>query len=267
MNWNLISIFPDMLAGALQFGVVGQAAKKNKVGFQFLSPRQFTSDFHKTVDDRPYGGGDGMVMLYEPLKKSMQSLGEAAGHRVLLSAQGHRWGDHKARIWAGKIQSGEYKNITLVCGRYGGVDQRFINEFIDEEISIGDYILSGGELGALVLIDSVVRLLPEVLGNIESTENESFADGLLEAPLFTRPQNLEQPVPQVFLSGDHAKIKQLRRLLAILTTLEKRPDLITEAHHAELMQSANLLAELSPAELKSCGLGRIIGNVSPEAQP
>lgn len=250
MQINVLSIFPEMIDQALQFGVVGQARKKNKLALNLVTPRTFTSDFHKTVDDRPFGGGDGMVLLYEPLKQAMQSLGAGAGHRVLLSAHGKTWNDRKARAFAA-----DYQNITLVCGRYGGVDQRFTNEFIDEEISIGDFILSGGELGALVLIDSVVRLLPNVLGNADSIKEESFADGLLEAPLFTRPQMVGQAqVPRILLEGDHQKIAQVRRLLAILTTLEKRPDLVTEAHHQELQDKMSLLRELSLEDLKVCGL-------------
>lgn len=163
MRFNVITLFPDLIKEALRHGVVGQAIARKDIELELITPRAFTSDVHHTVDDRPYGGGDGMVMLYAPLVQALASLGKSAGHKVLLSAQGKKWSDSQARAWA------QFKKpITLVCGRYGGVDQRFINEHIDEEISIGDYILSGGELGAAVLIDSVARFLPGVLGNKDS---------------------------------------------------------------------------------------------------
>lgn len=251
MRFNVITLFPDMVQAALKAGVVGQAIQRGDIEICVVNPRTFTADLHHTVDDRPFGGGDGMILLYSPLRQALQTLAEGAGHRVFLSAHGAKWDDKKAREWAGR-----QRNITLVCGRYGGVDQRFINECIDEEISIGDYILSGGELGALVLIDSVVRLLPNVLGNTASCENESFADGLLEAPLFTRPRVLgdQLAVPRVFLNGDHAKIKVARRLLSLLVTLEKRPDLINEAHRFELKAVARHINEFSIEELAMCGL-------------
>lgn len=295
IHFNVITLFPNMIDSALKEGVVGQAVQSGLATVQTVNPRQFTKDVHHTVDDRPFGGGDGMVLLYEPLKKSMDSLGKKRGRVVMLSAHGQRWNDRRAREWAAlAIKPDEFTSTresasaresaatresvvaresgraittlrepdrplttyTLVCGRYGGVDQRFINEFVDEEISIGDYILSGGELGALVLIDSVVRLLPHVLGHADSAQKESFAeDGLLEAPLFTRPQNIgEQSVPRVFLSGDHAKIAQARRLLSLLVTLEKRPDLISDFHRAEIKNSARLVREFSLEELAACGL-------------
>jgi tRNA (guanine37-N1)-methyltransferase len=251
MQFNVITLFPELIRDALKVGVVGQAVTRGEILVNTVNPRAFTQDLHQTVDDRPFGGGDGMVMQFSPLQKAISSLGESAGHRVLLSAHGERWSDRKARAWAEKKQP-----LTLVCGRYGGVDQRFINENIDEEISIGDYILSGGELAALVIVDSVSRLLPQVLGNAVSAEAESFAeDGLLEAPLFTRPQAIgDLKVPAIFMSGDHAKIQAARRLLSLLTTLEKRPDLFTEAHHLELEKSSRLLGLFTAEELRACGL-------------
>lgn len=250
MKFNVVTIFPEMISAALKQGVVGQAITRGEVGLELITPRQFTHDFHQTVDDRPYGGGDGMVMLVEPLEKALASLGANAGRRVLLSAHGEKWSDKKARSWA---EARGY--VTLICGRYGGVDQRFINQYVDEEISLGDFILSGGELGALVLIDSVVRLLPNVLGNAESKEQESFSDGLLEAPLFTRPQTSgEQSVPRFFLGGDHKKIMVLKKALALAVTLVKRPDLISEIHKNEWQLAKKVLSELTLAELKSCGL-------------
>lgn len=256
MQFNVITLFPEIITQALSHGVVGQAYASKKIVFKTVNPRAFTNDKHHTVDDRPFGGGDGMVMLYEPLKLAVESLTNTVGHCVLLSAHGERWSDLKARAWVATK-----KNVTLVCGRYGGVDQRFINEFVDEEISIGDYILSGGEFAALAVIDSVTRLWPEVLGNPESIENESFANGLLESPLFTRPQSRQSqsesaipPVPRVLLCGDHKRIQAARRMLSLLVTLQKRPDLFTSAHQLEIKKSYNLLKEFSYEELEVCGL-------------
>jgi tRNA (guanine37-N1)-methyltransferase len=250
MQFNVITLFPQMIEAALTHGVVGQAVARQEILVKTINPRQFPNDIHHTVDDRPYGGGDGMVMLGEPLRQSLELISEP-GHRVYLSAQGEKWSDQKARAW-----STQHQNITLICGRYGGIDQRFINSFVDEEISVGDYVLSGGELAALVVIDSIARFQPQVLGNALSAHNESFADGLLEAPLFTRPQEqYAASVPAVFLSGDHAKIARVRQALSLLVTLEKRPDLITEMHKIELSKAADLLKGFTTQDLKTCGLG------------
>ena len=175
MRFNVITLFPNLIESVLDAngGVVGQAVSRGDVTIHTVNPRAFTSDLHKTVDDRPFGGGDGMVMLYEPLACALRSLGGDVGHCVYLTPHGKKWSDQKARNWA-KTK----KIVTLVCGRYAGVDQRFINDFIDEEISIGDFILSGGELGALVLIDSTSRFLANVLGNSQSAEAESFLPDL-----------------------------------------------------------------------------------------
>ncbi len=313
MRFNVITLFPQMIEDALKHGVIGQALSSQKISLQTVNPRTFTSDRHHTVDDRPFGGGDGMVMLYEPLKQAMLAVDQllsavsgsvsgtvtgsvtegvprAGSRRVLLSAHGEKWSDGKAREWAAGFQSqreagkktGErsYSAITLVCGRYGGIDQRFINEFIDEEISVGDYILSGGELAALTIIDSVTRLLPEVLGNADSPQFESFAqEGLLEAPQFTRPQVGPIPlgpdmnqgsadvavgenvageslpaVPRVLVSGDHKRIAQARRVLSLLITAQNRPDLLTQFHRDEILRSSVVLKEFSYEELKVCGL-------------
>jgi tRNA (guanine37-N1)-methyltransferase len=252
MQFNVITIFPQMIEQSLQHGVVGQAVSRDEIKIKTVNPRQFTTDTHQTVDDRPYGGGDGMVMLAEPLRQSLEYIGPSeTGHRVYLSAQGEKWSDEKARSWA-QTRS----HVTLICGRYGGIDQRFINAYVDEEISVGDYVLSGGELAALIVIDSVARFQPNVLGNSESSKNESFANGLLESPLFTRPNELfAEKVPAVFLSGDHSRIDSARRALSLLITLEKRPDLITEIHKIELSKARDLLKGFTVQELKTCGLG------------
>lgn len=254
MRFNVITLFPELIEGALKFGVVGQAVQRGSIEIQTINPRKYTEDIHHTVDDRPFGGGDGMVLLCAPLTEAIADLGKNAGRRILLSAHGKKWSDSNARDCAKLDQ-----NITLICGRYGGVDQRFINQNVDEEISIGDYILSGGELGALVLIDSISRFLPSVLGNEKSFAEESFGnDGLLEAPLFTRPRQIEggASVPAIFLSGDHAKIAAARRLLSILVTIEKRPDLVRAAHFLELKKLTRSIKEISIEDYLACGISK-----------
>lgn len=252
MQFNVITLFPNMIQQALQEGVIGQAVSDRRVGVMTVNPRDFTSDVHKTVDDRPFGGGDGMVMLLEPLMSALDSIKDRRGKVVYLSPQGRRWSDATAREWAAKDE-----NVTLICGRYAGVDQRFVNHCVDEEISIGDYVLSGGELGALVVMDTVARFMPGVLGNPESAGRDSFAQGLLEAPMYTRPrEHALGAVPATLLSGHHAKIKSYREALAVAVTAMKRPDLLEKiAMPASPVRSAaNELLTLKPEELKSLGL-------------
>ena len=252
LRFNFVSIFPQLLQQALNHGVVGQAVKNKLVSFQCVNPRQFTTDFHKTVDDRPYGGGDGMVMLAQPLGKAIESFGAQVGRRILLSAQGETWSDKKAREWARSREP-----LTLICGRYSGVDQRFINNYVDEEISIGDYVLSGGEFAALVIVDTVTRFVPGVLGNRVSVDEESYANGLLEAPLFTRPNDsFNQRVPEVLLNGDHKRISDFREALSIFVTWKKRPDLALELDEKSFQRAEHVAMRMSDSELESCGLTR-----------
>ncbi|MEQ1664582.1 MAG: tRNA (guanosine(37)-N1)-methyltransferase TrmD [Bdellovibrionales bacterium] len=251
MQFNIVTLFPEFIADSCKYGLVGQAIQSGIVKLKSVNPRNFTQDVHHTVDGRPFGGGDGMIMSCEPLEKSLEQLGRDTGYKVLLSAQGAKWTDQKARQWAEEIKT----PITLICGRYGGVDQRFINTSVDEEVSIGDYILSGGELGALVIVDSVSRLLPEVLGNPKSIEFESFADGLLEAPQFTRPQDYQGvKVPKIFLSGDHSKIEAAKKALSLWVTLEKRPDLITAEMQPQIALTMCIWNTFSEEELRICGI-------------
>lgn len=255
MKFSVITLFPQMIEEALQHGVVGQALKKNLFSLEAINPRQFTSDVHRTVDDRPFGGGDGMVMLYEPLKKSLESINER-GTVIYLSPQGPRLTDAKVR------EISKLPAVTLLCGRYGGVDQRFLNEFVDEEISIGDYVLSGGEIGALALIDSVARFIPGVLGDESSALKDSVSCGYLEAPLFTRPREFVdekqvlQKVPDVLLSGNHALIEEWRGLVGLLLTLKKRPDLLQgNLFYKEKCKSLNAFwKKLSSEDKKILGL-------------
>ncbi|MGE0632720.1 MAG: tRNA (guanosine(37)-N1)-methyltransferase TrmD [Pseudobdellovibrionaceae bacterium] len=222
IHFNVISIFPEFVSHGINQGVVGQALKKGIISLTTVTPREYTSDFHKTVDDRPFGGGDGMIMLYEPLNLALKNLAEnKRGKVIYLSPQGKKLDQAKV------VEFSKEQNLTLVCGRYGGVDQRFINEWVDEEVSIGDYVISGGELGALVLIDAVSRQVPGVLGHSESSIKDSFSDSTLEHPQFTRPRVLsDQSVPEILLSGDHKKIDQWKKKVSLLVTLQKRPDLV-----------------------------------------
>lgn len=226
MKFNLVSIFPKIIEAHFQEGLIAQAIKKSLIELRFYNPREQTQDLHKTVDDRPFGGGDGMTMLIEPLSKTVQKIKKEnpASYFVFMSPQGKTLNQAKVLDLAQK------KNLTIICGRYAGVDQRFINAYVDEEISIGDYVLSGGEIAACVLIDSMGRQLPGVLGDKASCEIDSFSEkikGLLEAPQFTRPQSFHSAkVPDILLSGHHANIQKWREKVSVLVTLQKRKDLL-----------------------------------------
>lgn len=251
MQINIISIFPQMFESWSRYGLIGQAIQKSLIRLDFVNPRDFTSDKHKSVDDRPFGGGDGMVMLYEPLAKAIVALKEKQllGRLIYMSPQGRQL----TSTWAKDCVS-EGGPITLLAGRYGGIDQRIIEDFVDEELSVGDYILSGGELPAMTVVDVLGRYLPGVLGNEISSLEESFENGLLEAPLFTRPAELEHAVvPEVLRQGHHEKINELRRSLSLVLSFIKRPDLVTE-RLLEVRKSAENLQTLTSAELAACGL-------------
>ena len=254
MNFNIITLFPEMFDVTLELGVTGRAVVQGKAHVQLINPRHFTEDVHQTVDDRPYGGGDGMLMMMSPLAQALKSLQQKGGlgHVVYLSPQGQRWSDAKARDWGS-----QKKTVTLICGRYAGVDQRLVSQYVDEEISLGDFVLSGGELAAQVIVDSTLRFVPGVLGNEESPQAESFARGLLEGPSFTRPQKFEElPVPEVLLSGDHAKIEEFRLMMALAFTCLRRPDLLNNKMKGQLLKARDYLKKMSDLELKSCGLTR-----------
>lgn len=217
---DVITLFPEMIENATSFGVLGQALKENLLRVSSHTPREFTSDRHRTVDDRPFGGGDGMIMLAEPLDKSILKLKHNNSKVLYMSPQGETLSDAKARALS------KEEHLIVICGRYGGIDQRVINAYVDEEISIGDYVLSGGELGALVLIDAVSRFVPGVLGHQDSADKDSFSEGLLEHSNFTRPREyLGEEVPEALLSGNHKLIADWKEQVAALVTLVKRPDL------------------------------------------
>ena len=227
MKIEVVTLFPRMIAATLEFGVVGRAIGRGLLSVSTEDPRAHTSDVHRTIDDRPYGGGPGMVMKPEPLMAAIRTACArlpAGSPRVYLSAQGEPFGQAQAQELAG------LPGMLLIAGRYEGVDERVIALGADRELSVGDYVLSGGELPALTVIDAVARLLPGVLGDERSSVEESFAQGLLDWPHYTRPEMFEgQAVPAVLLSGDHADIRRWRLEQALARTAERRPDLLRTA--------------------------------------
>ncbi|MEI6378615.1 MAG: tRNA (guanosine(37)-N1)-methyltransferase TrmD [Candidatus Falkowbacteria bacterium] len=208
---KIITIFPEIFSSYFNEAIIKKAQGVGAVKLEYYDLRQWTTDVHRSVDDTPYGGGAGMVMKMEPLYKALKQVAGKKAHKVLLSARGRRWTQQVAVEYSQK-----YKELVLVCGRYEGVDERIL-ELVDEEISIGDYVLTGGELGAMVMVDSIARLLPGVLGNAESLANESHNEpGVLEYPQYTRPEvfkagRRQLAVPPVLLSGNHAEIDKWRR--------------------------------------------------------
>ncbi len=220
MRINVLTIFPEYLREPLSLSIPGRAAEAGLAEYRIVDLRDYTHDRHRTVDDEPFGGGAGMVMKPEPFFEALDAL-EPAGPVILLSARGRKF-DH-----ATAVRYALEKELTLLCGRYKGVDERVARELADEEISIGDYVLSGGEPAALVVIDAVVRLLPGALGDHESASSDSFYEELLSPPQYTRPaeyRGLE--VPEVLRSGDHAAIEAWRRAQAEEATRRRRPDLL-----------------------------------------
>ncbi|MAC33123.1 MAG: tRNA (guanosine(37)-N1)-methyltransferase TrmD [Haliea sp.] len=224
MHIGVVSLFPEMFAALSDSGVTGRAVQQGQVKLAFSNPRVFTHDRHRTVDDRPFGGGPGMVMKPEPLHQAIAEARQEAGEGarvVYLSPQGRRL--THARV----LELAALPALVLVAGRYEGIDERVIQADVDEEVSIGDYVLSGGELAAMVLMDAVIRQLPGVLGHAQSAQEDSFADGLLDCPHYTRPEEWAGcVVPEVLLSGDHARIRRWRLKQALGRTLERRPDLL-----------------------------------------
>ena len=224
---GVVSLFPEMFRAISENGVTGRAVKNNLLSIECWNPRDFTLDKHRTVDDRPYGGGPGMLMMVQPLRDAILAAKQAAlaaGHEakvIYLSPQGQRL----AHSGAQSLSSCEA--LILVAGRYEGVDERVIESLVDEEWSVGDYVLSGGELPAMVLIDAVVRFVPGVLGHVLSAEQDSFSQGLLDCPHYTRPEVLDgKQVPSVLLSGDHEKIRLWRLKQSLARTKHRRPDLL-----------------------------------------
>jgi tRNA (guanine37-N1)-methyltransferase len=249
VNFTVLTLFPDLIDAWKGTGLVGSAIKKNLLRVDTLNPRNFTSDNHKSVDDSAFGGSDGMVMMFEPMAKAIESVESA--HVVFLTPQGAQWNQSRALRW-----QQQNKNVLLVCGRYAGFDQRLIETYADEEISVGDYILNGGEVASLAVMESVSRLIPGVLGNDKSSVNESFSDGLLEAPAFTRPREIAgMPVPAPLLSGNHAEIARFEHDISLLRTKLLRPDLFEKTNlKNEWRASFSRIRKLSRAELNSLGI-------------
>jgi len=220
MYIDVLTIFPDMVDLVTGWSIIKRAVEERQVSIQAINIRDFATDRHRTTDDAPYGGGPGMVMKPEPVVKAIDfAKGYRDGSVILLSPQGQRFTQDKAR------ELSKEDHLILLCGRYEGIDER-IRYFVDEEISIGDYVLTGGELPAFIIIESVVRLIPGVLGNEKSVGEESFTDDLLEYPQYTRPQVFKNlPVPEVLLSGHHEKIRQWRKEMSLQRTRKRNPEL------------------------------------------
>ncbi len=221
---GIISLFPEMFKAITEFGVTGRAVKQNLLQVRCYNPRDFTRDKHKTVDDRPYGGGPGMLMMVQPLRDAIRMAKTEAGEGVkviYLSPQGRKLNQ------AGVKELSLNQKLILVCGRYEGIDERLIETEIDEEWSIGDYVLTGGEIPAMALIDAVARFIPGVLGKQASAEEDSFAEGLLDCPHYTRPEVLDGlTVPSVLMSGNHKEIRQWRLKKSLERTWLRRPELL-----------------------------------------
>jgi tRNA (guanine37-N1)-methyltransferase len=242
MDFEVISAFPDLVNAVLPFGVTGRALSEGRYRVRCWNPRDDAPGNYRRIDDRPYGGGPGMVMMAEPLMRCLERIRAARAVEgapslpvVFLSPQGTQLTQARVRAVS------ESPGLILLCGRYEAVDQRFIDAWVDEEISVGDFVVSGGELPALLLIDSVARLLPGALNDEQSSAQDSFVNGLLDCPHYTRPEVIDGvPVPSVLLSGNHRDIERWRRRQALLATLRKRPDLLERARAAGLLTAEEL---------------------------
>ena len=241
MQFDVVSLFPEMFAALTQSGVTRRAFEQQRWGLSTWNPRDFTTDNHRTVDDRPYGGGPGMVMLAKPLEAAIgaarqrqAALGLPVPRVLFMSPQGRQLTHDKV------MQLKEEAGLVLLCGRYEAVDQRLLDRCVDEEISLGDFVLSGGELPAMALMDAVVRQLPGVLGDDASAIEDSFVNGLLDSPHYTRPDSYEGVgVPPVLMGGNHAEIIKWRRERMLEATARKRPDLLVKARSAGQLSKAD----------------------------
>lgn len=253
---KILTLFPSFFDSPLKQGILGKAVQSGLLKIQFINPRDFTDNTYQSVDDNPYGGADGMLMQYIPMQKTMESLNLSKNNKVYyFSPQGRLWDYKQARLWAEQ----DSVERVLICGRYSGLDQRFISEYVDEEISIGDYVLNGGESAALVILDSTVRFIKGALGNEHSAEQESFENqSLLEAPQWTRPRDIAgYQIPKVMLSGHHENIKTFQYHLSLVITALKRPDLLKKSGaERNLKKAVQSIQTLSSSELKACGLNQ-----------
>ncbi|WP_432239443.1 tRNA (guanosine(37)-N1)-methyltransferase TrmD [Herbaspirillum robiniae] len=241
MQFDVVTLFPEMFAALTQSGITRRALEQKRWGLSLWNPRDFTTDNHRTVDDRPYGGGPGMVMLAKPLEAAIgaarqrqQGLGLAKPRVIYLSPQGAPLTHERV------VGLSQDPGVVLLCGRYEAIDQRLLDKCVDEEISIGDFVLSGGELPAMALMDAVIRLLPGALNDGASAVEDSFVNGLLDCPHYTRPEVYEgEPVPPILLGGHHAEIMKWRRQRALEATQAKRPDLIARARENGLLSKVD----------------------------
>ena len=250
MQISVITLFPELVKSVVAEGVVGRAEKRGLVKLSCVNPRDYTEDVHRTVDDRPYGGGPGMVMRPDCLLKSIRAERERLGETkvIYLTPQGK---PIKQEMLQSLSESG---SVVLLCGRYEGVDERVIDLEVDEEWSLGDFVLSGGELAAMVVVDGVTRLLPEALGHNDSAVEDSFSDGLLDHPHYTRPEKIEDlEVPEVLLSGNHQHINKWRRKQALGRTYLRRPDVLQEKDLSKQDEVllADFVKEIKTSEVKS----------------
>ncbi len=241
MQFDVVTLFPDMFTAITQSGITRRAFEQRKCALSLWNPRDFTTDNYRTVDDRPYGGGPGMVMLAKPLEAAITAakarqvqLGAPSPRVIYLSPQGQALTHRRVMQFAAEA------GLVLLCGRYEAVDQRLLDRCVDEEISLGDFVLSGGELPAMALMDAVIRQLPGVLNDEVSAVEDSFVNGLLDCPHYTRPEVYEGiAVPPVLMGGHHAEIEKWRREQALMATLKKRPDLIAKAREEGLLSRAD----------------------------
>ncbi len=253
IKFSYVTLFPDLIRHYLSDALLSKAEKKGLLDFSVLDLRQFSTNSYKSVDDKPFGGGDGVVIEAEPVYQALQSLNPPAAECkvIYLSPQGRRLDQHLV------AELSQEKHLVFICGRYGGIDHRLIQSAVDLEISVGDYILSGGELAALIVTESVSRLVPGVLGDFNSTKQDSFSDdmaGLLEAPQFTRPMNWkDQVVPAVLSSGHHQAVESWKKNMSYLITLKKRPDLLV-GQKIDWKQVQEFYNKISQTEREALGI-------------
>ncbi|THF58683.1 tRNA (guanosine(37)-N1)-methyltransferase TrmD [Pseudothauera rhizosphaerae] len=254
-RFDVVTLFPEMFAALTGSGITRRAQDRGLYRIAFHNPRDFTTDVHRTVDDRPYGGGPGMVMLAEPLEQAIRQARRAqqdalgqAGRVIYLSPQGRRLDHEKVLALAAQPA------LVLLCGRYEGIDQRLLDRCVDEEVSLGDFVLSGGELAAMVLLDAIVRQLPGALNDADSAREDSFADGLLDCPHYTRPEVYQgEAVPAVLMSGNHAAIRRWRLKQSLGRTSLLRPDLLAGRRLSK--EESNLLDEFEREQEGTPGAG------------
>jgi tRNA (guanine37-N1)-methyltransferase len=250
MIFDVITLFPETFAAITESGITARAFEKKIYDLQCWNPREFTTDNHNTVDDRPYGGGPGMVMLIEPLEKTIEAVKKKQSEQGFTPKVVHLSPSGVSLTHDKVIEFSQQKSLVLLTSRYEGIDQRLLDAHVDEEISIGDYVLSGGELPAMVLMDAIIRQLPGVLGDADSAIQDSFVNGLLDCVHYTRPEIYKDTgVPEVLLSGNHEKIRQWRLKQSLMLTRAKRPDLL--AARSLTKEEARLLKEIEQEQASS----------------